>query len=195
MNPLSQDIKYLQGVGPNRAATLEKELAIKTVGDLLVYYPYKYVDRSRIYKICEIDGNMPYVQLYGQILSFESFGEGRSKRLVAHFSDGSGVIDLVWFQGIKYVANSYDCRKPYIVFGKPSVFNGRINVAHPEIEMVRPEDMQRIDAMRSVGGVQQMLFEDDDDVELTMGDGSGKPAGNGVANSFASALRPAYNTT
>lgn len=195
MNPLSQDIKYLQGVGPNRAATLEKELAIKTVGDLLVYYPYKYVDRSRIYKICEIDGNMPYVQLYGQILSFESFGEGRSKRLVAHFSDGSGVIDLVWFQGIKYVASSYDCRKPYIVFGKPSVFNGRINVAHPEIEAVKPEDMQRIDAMRSVGGVQQMLFEDDDDVELTMGDGSGKPSGNGVGNSFASALRPAYNTT
>ncbi|MBO5749537.1 MAG: ATP-dependent DNA helicase RecG, partial [Bacteroidaceae bacterium] len=115
MNPQSQDIKYLQGVGPNRAATLEKELAIKTVGDLLMYYPYKYVDRSRFYKVCEIDGNMPYVQLIGHILSFESLGEGRAKRLIAHFSDGTGVIDLVWFQGIKYAAKNYDCRRPYIV--------------------------------------------------------------------------------
>ena len=82
MSILSQDIKYLQGVGPNRAELLAKELNITTVGDLLSYYPYKYVDRSRIYKIRDIDGNMPYVQLCGQILSFETIGEGRGKRLV-----------------------------------------------------------------------------------------------------------------
>ena len=134
MNILSQDIKYLQGVGPNRALLLANELGITTVGDLLAYYPYKYVDRSRIYRISEIDGNMPYVQLCGQIFSFDSIGEGRNKRLIAHFADGSGAIDLVWFQGIKYAAKSYDCRKPYIVFGKPTVFNGHIQIAHPEIE-------------------------------------------------------------
>ena len=134
MNILSQDIKYLQGVGPNRALLLANELGIKTVGDLLAYYPYKYVDRSRIYKISEIDGSMPYVQLCGQIFSFETIGEGRNKRLIAHFADGTGSIDLVWFQGIKYVAKNYDCRKSYIVFGKPTVFNGHIQIAHPEIE-------------------------------------------------------------
>ncbi len=134
MNILSQDIKYLQGVGPNRALLLANELGIKTVGDLLAYYPYKYVDRSRIYQIREIDGAMPYVQLHGQIFSFDTIGEGRNKRLIAHFSDGTGAIDLVWFQGIKYAAKNYDCRKDYIVFGKPTVFNGKIQIAHPEIE-------------------------------------------------------------
>lgn len=141
MNILSQDIKYLQGVGPNRALLLASELGITTVGDLLAYYPYKYVDRSRIYRISEIDGNMPYVQLCGQIFSFDTVGEGRNKRLIAHFADGSGAIDLVWFQGIKYAAKSYDCHKPYIVFGKPTVFNGRIQIAHPEMEAA-PEHLK-----------------------------------------------------
>ena len=138
MNILSQDIKYLQGVGPNRALLLANELGIKTVGDLLAYYPYKYVDRSRIYQIREIDGTMPYVQLCGQIFSFDTIGEGRNKRLIAHFTDGTGSIDLVWFQGIKYAAKNYDCRKDYIVFGKPTVFNGKIQIAHPEIETQAP---------------------------------------------------------
>ena len=141
MNILTQDIKYLQGVGPQRATLLANELGITTLGDLLAYYPYKYVDRSRIYKISDIDGNMPYVQLCGQIFSFESIGEGRGKRLVAHFSDGTGTIDLVWFQGIKYAVKNYDCRKSYIVFGKPTVFNGKIQIAHPEIENA-PADLR-----------------------------------------------------
>ena len=141
MNILAQDIKYLQGVGPQRATLLAKELGIATVGDLLTYYPYKYIDRSRIYKICDIDGNMPYVQLCGQILSFDSVGEGYAKRLIAHFADKTGVIDLVWFQGMKYAAKNYDCRKSYIVFGKPTVFNGRIQIAHPEIEAA-PEHLK-----------------------------------------------------
>lgn len=143
MNILLQDIKYLQGVGPQRAELLANELNIRTLGDLLSYYPYKYVDRSRIYRISELSSNMPYIQVCGEILSFEQLGEGGAKRLIAHFSDGSGVIDLIWFQGIKYAAKNYDCHKPYIVFGKPTVFNGRIQVAHPEIENA-PANMQTV---------------------------------------------------
>ena len=130
----TRDIKYLQGVGPQRAAMLNKELNIYSLRDLLYYFPYKYVDRSRLYYIHEIDGNMPYIQLKGQILSFETVGEGRQRRLVAHFSDGTGVVDLVWFQGIKYLMGRYKAHEEYIVFGKPTVFNGRINVAHPDID-------------------------------------------------------------
>ena len=130
----TRDIKYLQGVGPQRATMLNKELNIFSLHDLLYYFPYKYVDRSRLYYIHEIDGNMPYIQLKGQILSFETMGEGRQRRLVAHFSDGTGVIDLVWFQGIKYLMGRYKAHEEYIVFGKPTVFNGRINVAHPDID-------------------------------------------------------------
>ena len=130
----TRDIKYLQGVGPQRATLLNKELNIFSLHDLLYYFPYKYVDRSRLYYIHEIDGNMPYIQLKGQILSFETIGEGRQRRLVAHFSDGTGVIDLVWFQGIKYLMGRYKAHEEYIVFGKPTVFNGRINVAHPDID-------------------------------------------------------------
>ena len=130
----SRDIKFLPGVGPHRAEILEKELGIRSFRDLLYHFPYKYVDRSRIYRISEIDGTMPYIQLRGQILSFETFGEGRQRRLVAHFSDGTGVADLVWFQGIKFVSGKYRCREEYIVFGKPTVFGGRVNIAHPDID-------------------------------------------------------------
>lgn len=130
----TRDIKYLSGVGPQRAALLNKELNIFSLHDLLYYFPYKYVDRSRIYHIHEIDGNMPYIQLKGRIIGFETLGEGRVKRLIGHFSDGTGVVDLVWFQGGKFVLNKYKLHQEYIVFGKPTVFNGRINVAHPDID-------------------------------------------------------------
>ena len=132
----TRDIKYLQGVGPQRAAILNKELNIYSFRDLLYYFPYKYVDRSRLYYIHEIDGNMPYIQLKGQVLSFETIGEGRQRRLVGHFSDGTGVVDLVWFQGLKFVMGRYKAHEEYIVFGKPTVFNGRINIAHPDIDPV-----------------------------------------------------------
>ena len=130
----TRDVKYLPGVGPQRAAILNKELNIYSLRDLLYYFPYKYVDRSRLYYIHEIDGNMPYIQLRGRILSFEMFGEGRQRRLVGHFTDGTGVVDLVWFQGLKYITGKYKANEEYIVFGKPTVFNGRINVAHPDID-------------------------------------------------------------
>ena len=121
-------------MGPQRASILNKELDIHSLHDLLYYFPYKYVDRSRLYYIHEIDGNMPHIQLKGKILSYENVGEGRSRRLVAHFSDGTGVVDLVWFKGLKYVTGRYKVNEEYVVFGKPTVFNGRINVAHPDID-------------------------------------------------------------
>ena len=130
----SRDIKYLSGVGPQRASVLNKELNIYSLHDLLYYFPYKYVDRSRIYYIHELDGTMPYIQLKGEILGFETIGEGRQRRLIAHFSDGTGIVDLVWFQGIKFLVGKYKVHQEYIVFGKPSVFNGRINIAHPDID-------------------------------------------------------------
>lgn len=139
-----RDIKFLQGVGPQRAAILEKELGIRSFKDLLYYFPYKYVDRSRLYLVREIDGNMPYIQLRGRILSFETFGEGRQRRLVGHFTDGTGVVDLVWFQGLKYVEGRFKVNEEYIVFGKPTVFNGRINVAHPDID---PADSLKLSEM------------------------------------------------
>lgn len=133
---ITRDITYLPGVGPGRAAVLNKELGICSFRDLLYYFPYKYVDRSRVYRIHEIDGNMPYIQLKGKILSFETFGQGRQRRLTAHFTDGSGVVDLVWFQGIRYLTGKYKAGEEYVVFGKPTVFNGRINIAHPDIDPV-----------------------------------------------------------
>ena len=188
MNILSQDIKYLQGVGPNRALLLANELGIKTVGDLLAYYPYKYVDRSRIYKISEIDGSMPYVQLCGQIFSFETIGEGRNKRLIAHFADGTGSIDLVWFQGIKYVAKNYDCRKSYIVFGKPTVFNGHIQIAHPEIENA-PEHLK--EQARTTGN----LFETGQLSPLTSHLSPLTSHLSPVNCQLSTQVRPSYNTS
>ncbi len=130
----TRDIKYLPGVGPQRATLLGKELNIVSFKDLLYYFPYKYVDRSRIYTIREIDGNMPYIQLRGKFLSFETFGEGCQRRLIGHFSDGTGVMDAVWFQGLKFVMGKIKAGVEYILFGKPTVFGGRINVAHPDVD-------------------------------------------------------------
>ena len=135
MDILSQDIMYLTGVGPNRKKLLSSELEIETFGDLLEYYPYKYVDRSKIYKVSELTGEMPFVQVVGHILSFETFDMGpRKERVVGHFSDGTGIMDLVWFNGGRYAKEHYRIGQDYLVFGRPSVFNNRIQVQHPEIE-------------------------------------------------------------
>lgn len=126
---------YLPGMGPKRKDILNRELHIQTWGELLEYYPYKYVDRSRIYTIVELSVDMPFVQIKGKILSFEEFVNGpRRKRLVAHFTDGTGIVDLVWFQGVQYAAKTYKVEREYIVFGKPTVFNGRYQFAHPDID-------------------------------------------------------------
>lgn len=135
MTDFSQtDIKFLAGVGPKKAEILNKELNVFSVEDLLYYFPYKYIDRSRIYFIHEIDGNMPYIQLRGRITGFETHGERHKKRLVAHFTDGTGYIDLVWFQGAKFIEDKYKLNLPYIVFGKPTMFGDKFNIAHPDID-------------------------------------------------------------
>lgn len=133
-NLFTQNIQYLKGVGPKWAQLLGEELKVFSVRDLLYTVPYKYVDRSRIYRISEIDGNMPYIQLKGRIQSFETIGQGRQQRLVAYFTDGTGTIELVWFQGIKYAESNYSMTKEYVVFGKPSVYGRRISLVHPDME-------------------------------------------------------------
>ena len=137
---LQTEIKFLAGVGPKRAETLSKEIEIFTVEDLLYYFPYKYIDRSRIYYIHEIDGDMPYIQLKGHITAFETMGHGRNKRLVAHFTDGTGIVDLVWFQGIKYIVDKYKTFRPFIVFGKPTMYGSKVNIPHPELEAFTTEE-------------------------------------------------------
>jgi len=135
MDILSQDIMYLAGVGPHRKDTLASQLGIRTWGDLMEYYPYKYVDRSKVYLISELTGDMPFVQIKGKILSFETFAaDRRQKRIVAHFSDGHGVADLVWFRGGQYALKNYKVGEEYIVFGKPTAYMGRYQFAHPEME-------------------------------------------------------------
>lgn len=132
---LDQDVMYAPGVGPRRKEILSKELGIVSFRNLLEYYPYKYVDRSRIYAISELTADMPFVQLKGEIRSFEEFDMGnRRKRLVAHFSDGHGFVDLVWFNQTQYVYKNYKVGVPYIVFGRPTVYGGRYQLAHPDID-------------------------------------------------------------
>ena len=145
MDLLSQDIMYAPGVGPKRKELLSKELGIETFGQMLEYYPYKYVDRRRIYRISELTESMPFVQVKGRILSFETFDSGRrNKRLVAHFTDGQGVMDLVWFSMSQYIIKNYKVGEEYIVFGRPTIYGGRFQVSHPEIDSAANV---RLDAM------------------------------------------------
>ena len=132
----NRSIKFLTGVGPKRAEILQKEVSITSFEDMLYYFPYKYVDRSRIYKISEISDEMPYLQLKGRILRFETVGEGRTKRLIAKFTDGLDTIDLVWFKGLKFITDKYRVGQEYIVFGKPTLFSHDYNIAHPDIDPV-----------------------------------------------------------
>ena len=168
---------YLPGVGPNRKKMLSQELGIETYGDLLEYYPYKYVDRSKVYTVRELTGDMPFVQVIGQILSFETFEMGpRRERVVAHFSDGTGIMDLVWFNGGKYAKQNYKIGKEYLVFGRPSVFNNRIQVQHPEMEIAN--------SSQGEGSADHSPASHADQTTLSSGG-----AGGGYG------LRPYYNTT
>ncbi|MDR1623645.1 MAG: ATP-dependent DNA helicase RecG [Tannerellaceae bacterium] len=136
LNLGKRSITYLTGVGSKKAEVLKKEADISSFEDLLNYFPYKYMDRSRFYKVVEINGNMPYIQLKGRILSFETAGEGRAKRLIARFTDGTGVIELVWFQGISYVKEKFSTGKEYIIFGKPTEFGRTYTIVHPDIDPI-----------------------------------------------------------
>jgi ATP-dependent DNA helicase RecG len=126
----------LQGVGQRKAETLKNEAGIVSFEDMLYYFPYKYVDRSRFYKVSEIDGSMPYIQLKGKILYFDMVGEGKKRRLTGKFTDGSGTMDLVWFQGVKYVTEKLSAGREYIVFGKPEEFKNYISIVHPDVDPI-----------------------------------------------------------
>ncbi|MBC34755.1 MAG: ATP-dependent DNA helicase RecG [Bacteroidetes bacterium] len=139
-NFLKTPIEYLKGVGPKRGELLRKELGIFTFDQLLTYYPYRYIDRSKFFKINEINSDSAYIQLKGYISGAQIVGQKRGRRLSAKFSDGTGTIELLWFQGIKWVQDKFKPDVEYVVFGKPSVFNNKYNIAHPEVEAVGSED-------------------------------------------------------
>lgn len=141
-NILEQKLQYLPGVGPGRALTLASEIDVHTVRDLLFYFPYKYIDRSTIYKINQLSDDMQYVQLRGQIVDIAEVGNGRTRRLEANFSDGTGVVKLVWFAGINYQKKALKLRQEYLLLGKPAVFNYSYSFSHPELEAITSDSGQ-----------------------------------------------------
>lgn len=138
---LSTSIEYLKGVGPQRADLLKKELKIFFFKDLLYFYPFRYIDRSRFHTVCEIQLDMPYIQLKGKISNIMLHGQKRATRMTAIFSDPTGQLELVWFNGIRFLKDAYKPGIEYVVFGKPNSFNGRFNIVHPEIEIATPENL------------------------------------------------------
>jgi len=143
LNPFQTPIEYLKGVGLSRADVLKKELGLATFEDLLRHFPYKYIDRTRFYKIRDIEPELPYVQVIARISHKELLGEKRTKRLVIQAQDDTGVIELVWFQGIKWMEKTLIPGKAYVIFGKPGFFNGKAQMAHPEMELYSPATLAR----------------------------------------------------
>ncbi len=141
---LAQDIKFLQGVGPRKSVILNQELKVFTIGDLIYYFPYKYVDRTKFYTIREINSSLPYIQVKGKITGMELVGTGRNQRLVAYLTDGTGLLELIWFQGIKFAKQTLKTTVEYIVFGKPSEFNGQFSIVHPEMDE-KPAETSKAD--------------------------------------------------
>ena len=133
------DIQYLTGVGPKRAELLRKELGIATFHDLIYYFPFRYVDRSTIHHINEIDGDMPYIQLRGRFVTFNAVGEGAKRRLQALFTDGTGTIEVVWFNRVRSIQETYRTGVEYLLFGKPTLFQNHYNIVHPEVDVYKPE--------------------------------------------------------
>ncbi len=134
MNPLDTPIEFLKGVGPVRGELLNKEIGIFSFADLITYFPFRYVDRSEFHTISQINEEMAFVQLKGKITNLTSHGKHRTTRLSAKFSDGTGIIELVWFQGIKWIKEKLTNPGDFVIFGKPTIFNGKLNIAHPEVE-------------------------------------------------------------
>lgn len=134
-----QDIKYLRGVGPKRAQLLGSELGVHSYYDMLYNFPFRYIDRGTIYRIADLQGEMPAIQLKGQFVTFTTHGEGRRRRLQGLFSDGTGTIDVVWFNRVKSIQETYRTRTVYLLFGQPKLFNGRYSIVHPEVDVYKPE--------------------------------------------------------
>jgi ATP-dependent DNA helicase RecG len=141
--PFQTPIEYLKGVGTARAEVLKKELAIKNLEDLLEHYPFRHIDRTQYYKIKNIQPDLPYVQVVARLTHKEVLGEKHTKRLIAQVQDDTGVMELVWFQGLKWVEKNLVVGKAYILFGKPGSFNGKAQMSHPEVDLYSPGTMQR----------------------------------------------------
>lgn len=145
---LETKVEFLKGVGPKKAELLTRELNIRTFADLLTYYPFRYVDRSRFFTISQINDESGYVQLRGKISGVHLLGTGHATRLSATFRDSTGSIELIWFQGIKWVKDKFSDNEEYVVFGKPSLFNGRYNITHPEVETWAQHSAQAADTLQ-----------------------------------------------
>lgn len=156
-NILDNSIEFIKGVGPAKAELLKSELGIFTFGDLLQHYPFRYVDKTKFYKIKEINDELPYVQLKGTIKKIEKKGEGRTKRLIAHFEDETGKIELVWFKGLHWVEKKIQLNIPYIIFGRPTRFNNSYNIAHPELELVSEAEKSLASSLEPVYNTTEKL--------------------------------------
>jgi len=154
---LYNDIMYLPGVGPKRADLLKKELEIATVKDLLYYFPYKHIDRSKFFKIEQIKADMAYIQVKGRITGFSLQGQKYKQRLTAIFADETGSLELLWFKGIKWIQQNLNTEKEYILFGKPGIFNNKINIVHPEIEELDIHEQKISAALQAVYSVPERL--------------------------------------
>ena len=142
MNDLqNMDIKYLHGVGPKRAELLAKQLDIRSYYDLLYYFPFRYIDRSTIHRICDLDGELPYIQLRGRFVVFTLQGQGAKRRINALFSDGTGTIECVWFNRVKQIQDAYHTGVEYVIFGKPTLYKGVYSIAHPEVDVYNSQKM------------------------------------------------------
>ena len=147
---LDRPIEYLKGIGPQRAEVLKKELNIFLYKDLLTYFPFRYVDRTKFYTISEAADEMPFIQLRGFLLKMELIGQKNTKRLVVLFKDNTGIIELVWFKSYNWVSKQLKLGAEYIVFGKPSLFNGKFNIPHPEISIITEDLLKQQSAFQSV---------------------------------------------
>lgn len=146
---IDSEIKFLPGVGPKRAEFLETEAGIFTFRDLIYYFPYRYIDKTRFYRVKDLDTDMQYVQIRGKIRRFSSEGGGAGKRLTADFYDETGIVRLVWFKGQKWVLNAYKPETEYIIFGKPTLFSGAFNIVHPEVEETEKRATRVVSALEA----------------------------------------------
>ncbi|MGP8216442.1 MAG: ATP-dependent DNA helicase RecG [Bacteroidia bacterium] len=154
---LDTPITYLKGVGPRRSELLKKELNIHTFRDLLYFFPFRYVDRTRFYKIKEVNADMPYIQLCGKIVNMEIVGQKRKQRMVVDLGDDTGRIELIWFQGIRWISKKLRPDADYIVFGKPTIFNGKFSISHPSIEEMTEENMRLVKGLQPVYSTTELL--------------------------------------